>query len=135
MHTPRTLLLLGAAVATLTITSAGVAYAAPAPPPVVPAPAPPAPTSPTYICDNINALEPIAFGYTNCQGFGGVLQSGYIPNNGSFMLIPRTGMIQKYRCYGGVVDLPTSISPARCTPVGPSIPASAAPAPVPFSGP
>ena len=132
MHTPRTLLSLGGAIASLTIAFAGAASAAPAP---APPPAPPAPTSPTYICDNINALQSSAFGYTNCQAFGGMTNSGYIPNGQSYLLIPRTGNIQKYRCSGGAADMPTSIAPARCAQVGRSIPASEAPPPVPYGGP
>jgi hypothetical protein len=107
---------------------AGVASAAPAP-------APPAPTTPTYICDTINAVPPGVFGYNNCQGFGGVTQSGFILTGRAYTVIPRKGDIQRYRCSGGNADLPTSIAPATCSPTGPSIPAAQAPPPVPYTSP
>jgi hypothetical protein len=110
---------------------AGVAFAA-AP---APAPAPPAPTTPTYICDTINAVPPGVFAYNHCQGYGGVAQSGFILDNRPYTVIPRKGDIQKYRCSGGNADLPTSIAPAICSPVGPSIPAAQAPPPVPYTAP
>jgi hypothetical protein len=86
------------------------------------------------------------YGYTNCQAFGGAPTSAYFTDQRSYMLIPRkpganddtaahAGKIQKYRCWGGNVDLPTAVAPERCDPVGPAIPAAKAPTPVPFAGP
>jgi hypothetical protein len=132
MRTARALLTIGGAVASLTVASVGVAQAAPTPPP-----APTPPTTPTYICDNINAVQPGVFGYTNCEGFGGVKKTGYYDRGGpSYLLIPRTGeTIQKYRCRGGNIDTPTSVAPASCTEVGPAVPSAKAPPPVPYGGP
>ena len=141
MRSPRAGLVLSAAiVAALQIGFSGVAQAAapPAPaPPVVPTP--PAPTAPTYICDNINAVQPGVFGYTNCEAFGGMPNSAYFTHGESYTLIPRmpdsTGYVQRYRCYGGAVDAPTSVAPARCSELGPRTPAAQASPTVPYGGP
>jgi hypothetical protein len=135
MRTPKTLLASGGALVSLAILFAGVAQAADAPAPAPPAPAPP--TTPTYICDNIMAVQPGVFGYTNCEGFGGVKKSGYYDRGGpTYMLIPRSGeTIQKYRCHGGNIDTPTSVAPAQCTEVGSAVPSAQAPPPVPYGGP
>jgi hypothetical protein len=129
MRNSKTFLLLGGVVLSLTVPTGAAHAAVPIPPPPAP------PTTATYICDNINAVQPGVFGYTNCEAFGGMTKSGFIPNGLSYMLIPRTGDIQKYRCSGGNVDVPTSVAPARCSAVGPSIPAAEAPPPVPYGGP
>lgn len=145
MRTPRAALALVGALTALPILFVGVANAAPAPSaPAAPAP-PAAPTTPTYICDSIFDVQPGVYGYTNCQAFGGMPNSAYFTHGESYMLIPRkgganddeasnAGKIQKYRCWGGNVDLPTAVAPERCTPVGPAIPATQAPTPVPFTG-
>jgi hypothetical protein len=134
MRISRILLPLAGAVVAVVIGLEGVAGAAPLPRPAGPRPAPPKPpSSPTYICDNINELQPAVFGYTNCQGFGGVKKSGYLTNDQSYTLTQRNGDVQTFRCHGGVVDTPTSVAPARCSKVG-TIPSAQAPAPVPYSG-
>ncbi|HZZ48376.1 MAG TPA: hypothetical protein VFE65_15960 [Pseudonocardia sp.] len=138
MRTFAAALALGGTLSALPILFAGVATAAAAP---TPAP----PKTPTYICDNVFAVQPSVYGYTNCQAFGGVPKSAYFTRGQSYLLIPRTGggsddeaanagKIQKYRCWGGNVDLPTAVAPERCTEVGPAVPAAQAPPPVPFSG-
>jgi hypothetical protein len=137
-------LALAGALTALPILFVGVADAATAAP--APAPPPAAPTAPTYICDNIFDVQPSVYGYTNCQAFGGMPTSAYFTHGESYLLIPRkgganddeaanAGKIQKYRCWGGNVDLPTAVAPERCAPVGPAVPAAQAPAPVPFGGP
>jgi hypothetical protein len=135
---------LGGALVALPILFVGVANAnSPATTPAAPAP-PPAPTTPTYICDNIFAVQPAVYGYTNCQAFGGAPTSAYFTKGESYMLIPRkgganddeaghAGKIQKYRCSGGNVDLPTAVAPEKCTEVGPAVPVAQT-TPIPFSG-
>jgi hypothetical protein len=136
MRTSTAAVAVGAVVVALPILFVGIAAADP--------PSTPAPTTPTYICDNIFAVQPAVYGYTNCQAFGGMPTSAYFTHGESYMLIPRTaganddpasdnGKIQKYRCSGGNVDLPTAVAPERCTEAGPAIPASQAPKPVPFT--
>jgi hypothetical protein len=129
--------------AALSILFAGVANATT---PTAPAPKPPPPpTTPTYICDNIFDVQPGVFGYTNCQAFGGAPTSAYYTDKRSYMLIPRkpaanddtvanNGKLQKYRCWGGNVDLPTAVAPERCNPAGPAVLPTNAPPPIPFSG-
>ena len=143
MRTSRAAVALSGAIAALPILFVTVANAAT--PAAGPAPAPPpAPTTPTYICDNIFAVPPSVYGYTNCQAFAGMPNSAYFTHGESYMLIPRNGganddeainagKIQKYRCWGGNVDLPTAVAPEHCTEVGPAIPTAKAPPPVPFS--
>lgn len=53
--------------------------------------------------------------------------TGYIPEGKSYTMVARTGDIQKYNCSGGTVDAPTAVAPKKCSPVGPSVPASLAP--------
>jgi hypothetical protein len=131
---------LGGALAALPILFVGVASAAS---PAAPKP-PPAPTTPTYICDSVFAVQPSVFGYTDCQAFGGAPTSAYFTKGESYMLIPRkgganddeaghAGKIQKYRCSGGNVDLPTAVAPEKCTEVGPAVPVAQT-TPIPFSG-
>jgi len=140
MRTSTAALALGGALAALPILFVGIANAA------TPAPAPPpAPTTPTYICDNVFHVNDSVFGYTNCQAYGGVSNSTYFPDGTSYMLIPRqpggsdsdnstVGKIQKFRCHGGNVDLPSAVAPEHCEEVGSAIPSSEAPPPVPFTG-
>jgi hypothetical protein len=129
MRIPRAALLLGGAVATLAITFTGVAQAADQAPP-----SSPPPTTPTYVCQSVMAVQPAVFGYNQCEAFGGApVGNTYLTHGESYMLIPRTGdTIQKYRCYGGNIDTPTAVSPQGCTEVGPAIPAAQAPPPVPY---
>jgi hypothetical protein len=140
MRTSRAAVALGGALAALPILFVGVASAAS---PAAPKP-PPAPTTPTYICDSVFAVQPSVFGYTDCQAFGGAPTSAYFTKGESYMLIPRkgganddeaghAGKIQKYRCSGGNVDLPTAVAPEKCTEVGPAVPVAQT-TPIPFSG-
>jgi hypothetical protein len=145
MRTSRAVLALGGALAALPILFVGVANAtAPNTPPAASPKPPPAPTTPTYICDSVFKVQPSVFGYTNCQAFGGAPTSAYFARGESYMLIPRkggasddeagdVGKIQKYRCSGGNVDLPTAVAPEKCTEVGPAVPAAQT-TPIPFSG-
>jgi hypothetical protein len=139
MRSFRAALAFGGALLALPILFVGVAHATTAAPPPGPSPAP---TGPAYICDNIFTVTPDmpgVFGYTNCQAFGGMPASAYFTNSQHYMLIPRKannlGKIQKFNCYGGNVDIPSAVGPAGCSAAGPAIPASEAPAPVPFAGP
>ena len=136
MRTPRALLVLGGSVAALPFVFAGVAQAAPDPAPApTPPPASAPPTGPAYICDNIFSVPPATYGYTNCQAFGDVKKpNAFILDTKHYMLIPRKGdTIQKYSCYGGYDDLPTSIAPKHCDPVGSAVPSAEAPPPVPYT--
>jgi hypothetical protein len=135
MRLSQAALLLGGAVASLAVAFGGVAHAAdgaaPAPP------SPPVPTTPTYVCQSVMAVQPAVFGYSLCEAFGGAKKGNvYLTHGESFMLIPRTGdTIQKYKCWGGNVDLPTAVSPQRCTEVGSAVPAAQAAPPIPYGGP
>jgi hypothetical protein len=133
MRIPRAALILGGAAASLAIAFTGVAQAADAPAP----PSPPLPTTPTYVCNQIMAVQPAVFGYNLCEAFGGAAKgNAYLTHGETYMLIPRTGdKIQKYRCHGGNVDLPTAVSPQWCTEVGPAVPAAQASPPIPYGGP
>lgn len=137
MRFSKAALTLGGAAASLAILFAGVAQAADPPAPTPAPPSPPLPTTPTYVCNQVMAVQPAVFGYNLCEAFGGAKKGNvYLTHGESYMLIPRTGdPIQKYRCSGGNVDLPTAVSPQRCTEVGSAIPTAQAPPPIPYGGP
>lgn len=125
------LLAVAAAAVPVAVLIPAVAMAAPA---QNPAPPPP-PTTPAYICDILVSVLPGVVATTNCEAFGGMQTTGYIPEGQSYTLVNRTGDIQKFKCSGGTVDAPTGVAPKKCTPLGPSVPASLAPPPVPYGGP